>query len=694
MRSLLVGFMGIFILSVVCPAQTATAHGPMPPIDHFNVDQVDKTLDPCADFFHFACSKWIKANPIPADLPGQTAFGKLAIWNIAAVRDTLEEAAGAKDRSAAQQKVGDYYASCMDEDRINQLGIKPLQPALDRISKLKDKSQLPELIAYLHQLVRPADLIFTDNEYNGVLFGLFQQPDFDDASRTIGAFDQAGMGMPGRSFYLDDDAKSKDIRDKYQRHIAKLMELSGEPAQQSAADAKAILAFETALAKSAMDIVARRDPKNLNNKMSLQQLQALTPSFDFERYLTAMHAPASSQYLVLTPDFFRGLDKLIASESIEQWRSYLRWQTLLFTAQFLSQPFVEEQFDFFGRTLAGAQQISPRWRRCSFSADADLGEAVGQAYVAKYFPAESKERVLKMVHAIEAALNRDIDAATWLSNASKQAAHIKLAAQIDKIGYPDRWRDYSSLEITRDDFVGNISRASRFEIDHRLSKFGKPTDRQAWGMSPPTVNAYEDTPTNTINFPAGILQPPFFEASASDAVNYGGIGAVIGHEIIHGFDDQGRKFDAQGNLRDWWTPQDAANYDQRDKCIQDEYTQDVPEAGVRQNGALSAGEDTADNGGIHIALAALETSLKSEGETLDSPAKDGLTQLQTFFLSYSEIWCSSLRPEAARTAVLTQGHSLDNYRVNNVLGNMPEFDHAFGCHSGQPMVHAKQCRVW
>ncbi len=544
------------------------------------------------------------------------------------------------------------------------------------------------------RLVRPADLIFTDNEYNGVLFGLFQQPDFDDASRTIGAFDQAGMGMPGRGFYLDDDAKSKDIRDKYQRHIAKLMELSGEPAQQSAADAKAILAFETALAKSAMDIVARRDPKNLNNKMSLQQLQALTPSFDFERYLTAMHAPASSQYLVLTPDFFRGLDKLIASESIDQWRSYLRWQTLLFTAQFLSQPFVEEQFDFFGRTLAGAQQISPRWRRCSFSADADLGEAVGQAYVAKYFPPESKERVLKMVHAIEAALNRDIDAATWLSNASKQAAHIKLAAQIDKIGYPDRWRDYSSLEITRDDFVGNISRASRFEIDHRLSKFGKPTDRQAWGMSPPTVNAYEDTPTNTINFPAGILQPPFFEASASDAVNYGGIGAVIGHEIIHGFDDQGRKFDAQGNLRDWWTPQDAANYDQRDKCIQDEYTQDVPEAGVRQNGALSAGEDTADNGGIHIALAALETSLKSEGETLDSPAKDGLTQLQTFFLSYSEIWCSSLRPEAARTAVLTQGHSLDNYRVNNVLGNMPEFDHAFGCHSGQPMVHAKQCRVW
>jgi putative endopeptidase len=363
-------------------------------------------------------------------------------------------------------------------------------------------------------------------------------------------------------------------------------------------------------------------------------------------------------------------------------------------APFLSQPFVEEAFDFFGRTLAGTQEIPPRWRRCSFSADADLGEAVGQAYVAKYFPAGRKERVLKMVRAIEAALNRDIDEATWMSDASKDAAHGKLAAQIDKIGYPDRWPDYSSVEIKRDDLVGNIFRASRFETSRRFSKIGKPTDRKEWGMTPPTVNAYEDAATNTINFPAGILQPPFFDASAPDAVNYGAIGTVIGHEIIHGFDDQGRKFDAQGNLRDWWTPEDAAVYDQRDKCIQDEYTQEIPEAGVRQNGALSAGEDTADNGGIHIALSALENTLTSNGKTLDGPAEDGLTELQTFFLSYSEVWCSALRPEAARTAVLTQGHSLDRYRVNNVLGNMSEFGHAFGCHAGQPMVHATQCRVW
>ena len=639
-------------------------------------------------------SKWIKANPIPADLPGQTAFGKLAIWNIAAVRDTLEEAAAAKERSPIQQLVGDYYASCMDESGINKLGITPLQPALDRITTLKDKAQLPELIAYLHQLVRPGDLVYTDTEYNGILFGLYPQPDYDDASTTIAAFDQAGMGMPGRDFYLKDDDKSKEIRDEYVKHIAKLLQLSGESAEQASMEAQSILATETALAKSAMDIIARRDPKNQNNKMSLQQIQALVPSFNFERYLKVMQAPASTQYLVLAPEFFREMGQLIASEPVERWRSYLRWQTLHFMAPFLSQPFVEANFDFFGRTLAGAQESPPRWRRCSFSADADLGEAVGEAYVAKYFPAERKERALGMVRSIEAALNRDIDAATWMSGASKQAAHAKLAAQIDKIGYPDHWRDYSSLVIKRDDLVGNISRASRLETTVRYGKIGKPTNRQAWLMTPPTVNAYEDASTNTINFPAGILQPPFFDAAAPDAVNYGAIGSVIGHEIIHGFDDQGRKFDAQGNLRDWWTPQDATNYDDRDKCIQDEYTQDVPEAGVKQNGALSAGEDTADNGGIHIALSALDETLKSSGKTLDSPAPDGFTELQTFFLAYSEIWCAADRPEAARTAVLTQGHSLARYRVNNVLGNMPEFEHAFDCHAGQPMVHAPQCRVW
>lgn len=684
----------VCLLCAVSFAQKDTNSDSTPPLQHFNPDQVDHSLDPCSDFFQYACSKWIKANPIPPDQPGSGTFAKLAVWNVSAVHLTLEDAAKATNRTPAEQKAGDYYASCMDVATIDKLGITPLKPELDRIARLQDKSQLPELVASIHQIIRPANLNFIDAQYLGVLFGIYAMPDFDDASSMLAALDQSGMGMPSREFYLNDDAKSKAIRENYVKHITKMLELSGESPAQAASDAQSVLTIETGLAKAAMDIVARRDPKNQNNKMTLQQVQALTPSFDWARYFAAMNAPSSPEYLVLAPDFFRGMEKLIASESIESWRAYFRYSTLRFMGQYLSDPFFNEVFDFFGRQLFGAAQPQPRWRRCSQNADADLGDAVGQAYVAKYFPPEDKERMQQMAKAIETALHEEIDTASWMSPETKKLANIKLSAQIDKIAYPDHWIDYSSLVIKRDDFLGNVERAAHFEIDRRMAKFGKPANRYDWGMTPPTVNAYEDTQTNTINFPAGILQPPFFDATQIDAVNYGAIGVVIGHEITHGFDDQGRKFDAKGNLKDWWTPQDAANYDKRDQCIQDEYTQDVPEAGVKQNGKLSAGEDTADNGGIHLALSALESTLKAQGKTLDSPTPDGLTELQNFFLSFANIWCGELRPEAARTAVLTQGHSLQRYRVNNTVGNMPEFEHAFGCHAGQPMVHANQCRVW
>jgi putative endopeptidase len=685
------------ILLALGAASWAQAPSPvsMPELEHFSLDQVDKSLDPCTDFFEYACGKWIKANPIPPDQGGWGTFNSLALWNIAAVHNTLEEAAQlSPSRTPVQQKVGDYYAACMDEGNINKAGIAPLQPLLDRIAGMTNKSQLPEVVASIHQVIRPANLNFIDAAYEGVVFGIYAQPGLDDASITLAILDQSGMALPGREFYLNDDAKSKEIRDKYVKHVARLLVLSGESQAQADTDAKAVLAMETELANAAMDIVARRDPKNLNNKMSLQQIQALTPSFEWKRYFAAVQAPAAPQYLVTAPTFFRGMEKLIPSHSIEQWRAYLRWSTVHSLAFALSQPFVEENFDFFGRTLGGAQQLQPRWRRCSIYADIDLGEAVGQAYVAKYFPPQNKERMLQMVKAIEAALNQDIDAATWMSDKTKQAAHTKLAAQVDKIGYPDRWRDYSSVDIKRDDFLGNVQRSSVFEIRRRMAQFGQPADRTEWGMTPPTVNAYEDPQHNTINFPAGILQPPFFDASAGDATNFGAIGAVIGHEIIHGYDDQGRKFDAQGNLKEWWTAADAANYDQRDKCVTDEYTQDVPEAGVKQNGKLSAGEDTADNGGVHIALAGLQNTLKSQGKDLDQQAGNGATELQNFYLSYANVWCGSVRPETARTAVMTQGHSLSRYRVNNVVGNMPEFAHAFGCRAGQPMVHANACRVW
>ena len=688
------------VLLVLCipsfaQSNAAPSSSSMPALERFSIDQVDKTLDPCTDFFQYACGKWIKANPIPADQGGWGTFNMLAIWNIAAVHNTLEEAAqSSANRTPVQQKVGDYFASCMDEDAINKAGLKPLQPELDRIAGIKKKSQLPEVIASIHLMIRPANLNFIDAAYQGVLFGIYSAPGFDNARVTLASLDQSGMALPGREFYLKDDAKSKEIRDKYVQHVARMLELSGESTPQAAKDSQSVMAIETELAKSAMDIVVRRDPKNLNNRMSLKQVQALTPSFNWKQYFAAMQAPPSPQYTVTAPDFFRGMEKLLQSRSLEEWQAYLRWSVLHSLASSLSQPFAEENFDFFGRTLGGTKELQPRWRRCSIYADIDLGEAVGQAYVAKYFPPENKQRMLEMVKAIEAALGQDIDAATWMSDSTKKAAHVKLSAQIDKIGYPDHWRDYSAIEIKRDDFLGNVQRSSGFEIRRRIAKFGQPANRTEWDMTPPTVNAYEDPQHNTINFPAGILQPPFFDASASEGNNYGAIGGVIGHEIIHGYDDQGRKFDAEGNLKDWWTAADAANYDQRDRCITDEYTQDVPEAGVKQNGKLSAGEDTADNGGLHIALAGLENTLKSQGKNLESQSSNGDTELQNFFLSWANVWCGELRPEIARTAVMTQGHSLERYRVNNVVGNMPEFAHAFGCRAGQPMVHANACRVW
>jgi endothelin-converting enzyme/putative endopeptidase len=676
-------------------AQSSAASSSTPKLEQFDPAMADRTLDPCSDFFQYACGKWLKANPIPADQAGWGTFYSLSLWNIAAVRETLEQAAKVSaNRTAVDQKVGDYFASCMDEDAVNRAGLTPLKPMLDRIEKLNDRSQLPELIAYIHQRIRPASLNFIEAQYPGIVFGVYSQPGFDDASITLGALDQGGMNLPSREFYLKDDDQSKEIRAAYVKHVSRMLVLSGEPQVKSESDAAAVLAFETALANAAMDIVLRRDPKNQNNKMTLDEVQALTPSFNWKAYFAAMHAPASPQYLVISPVFFRGLEKLIASEPLEHWRAYLRYSAVHNAAPALSDPFVQENFGFYGRRLSGAQQIQPRPRRCAISTDADLGEAVGQAYVARYFPPENKSRMVEMVKAIEGTLKEDIDSADWMSPPTKKLAKEKLAAQIDKIGYPDKWRDYSPVQIKRDDYLGNIQRASAFEMQWRLSKFGRPTDRQEWAMSPPTVNAYEDAASNAINFPAGILQPPFFEASQIDAVNYGAIGAVIGHEIIHGYDDQGRKFDAKGNLSDWWSTQDAANYEKRDACITDEYTQDVPEAGVKQNGKLSAGEDTADNGGVHIALGGLKKKLASEGKDLDSMTKDDLTQLQTFFLSYAHVWCGELRPEAARTAVLSQGHSLARYRVNNVLSNMSEFAHAFKCKTGQPMVRANACRVW
>ena len=688
-----------FLLFVSCLsfAQSATSSGSqreaLPKLQHLSADQVNPQVDPCTDFYKYTCSKFFAANPIPPDRSSWGVIGPLSKWNEITLRQVLEETAAKRtSRTAAEQKVGDYWASCMDESKIESSTPGQLKAEIERIDKIANKSQLAEALAHL-QMTFPGAWDAADAATFTPMFGFGSSPDFDDATKIIAMFDQGGFVLPGREFYLDNDAKSVEIRNKYQAHIASMLKLAGELEKQATADARVVLAMETALVKSAMDIVKRRDPKNLNNKMSLEDLGKLAPSFHWKEYVGLLHTPSNTTYLVTSPDFFSGLGQLIDQESLDHWKAYLRWHLVHGSAPILNRAFVAENFNFT-RNLTGAKELPPRWRRCVHSTDNALGEALGQAYVSRAFPPESKERVLKMVHAIEAALEQDIGELNWMAPETKAQAKAKLHMILDKIGYPDHWRDYSLLEITPDNYFKNVQRATAFEFNRQLQKIGKPLDRQEWQMTPPTIDAYYDAQTNTINFPAGILQPPLFDRGQDDAANYGAEGAVIGHEITHGFDDQGRKFDGNGNLRDWWTPADAKSYEERGKCISDEYTQEIPEAGVKQDGLLTQGEDTADNGGVHLALIALSNTLKEQGKSLDDKAPDGLTELQRFFLAYAYTWCTEQRPEVMRTQVIGNPHSLPKYRVNNVVSNMPDFAKAFGCKKGQPLVHENACRVW
>lgn len=668
----------------------------VPKLEHFDPDLVDKSLDPCNDFYKYSCNKWLTANPIPADQVYWSTGSGLQLWNEGVLRETLE--AASKDdpnRSALQRQIGDYWAACMDESGIETASLKSLQPELARIAALKSKKDITLEIAHLQQ-VFPGAWQPGDNESSSPLFGFTGQQDYDNASMVVAQIDQAGLSLPNRDYYLNTNDKSKEILAKYRTHLQKMFVLAGESDSRAAADAGTVIELETALAQAQMDNVKRRDPKNINNKMTLAQVRALAPAIDWDGYLKAVHAPASDHYIVTSPEFFRAEEKLINSRPLDQWQTYLRWQVIHRAAPYLTKAVDDENFSFFAHTLVGAEKQRPRWRRCVAAADRDLGEALGQAYVDRAFPPESRARTVEMVHSIEAALNSDIQSLSWMSPATKEQAIVKLKGIEDKIGYPTLWRDYSSVNISRDSYLNNVAQATSFEFERWVDKIGKPVDRSEWTMTPPTINAYYDPQLNTINFPAGILQPPFFDPTKDDAVNFGAIGMVIGHEIIHGFDDEGRKFDAKGNLRDWWTADDAKKYDERGKCISDEYTQEVPEAGagVKQNGLLTQGEDTADNGGVHLALAALEWALKQQGKSLDDKGDDGWTYRQRFFLSDAYSWCANVRPEVARLIVTTDPHSLPVFRINNVLANMPEFAQAFSCKPGQKMVRANACRVW
>ncbi|HEX4487294.1 MAG TPA: M13 family metallopeptidase [Terriglobales bacterium] len=655
--------------------------------DHFDLNLIDKQIDPCVDFYQYSCKKWIDANPIPSDQASWSNGSKLALWNQGVLRDTLEKAsANDPKRSVVDQKIGDYYASCMDESAINATGVEAIQPELDRISALKDKKQLGAELAHLHNIT--FSLLPGSNSGAATpLFGFGQGQDLDDASKVVASADQGGLGLPDRDYYFKNDEKSVQTRKDYVAHLEKTFALLGEDSAKSAADAKVVMEMETALAKSSMDIVKRRDPANLNHKMTLAEMAALTPNFPWNDYLKGIGAPATAHYLIYTPDFFKGMNALIVSAPLDQWKTYLRWQLVVNSSSLLSTAFADEHFDFYGRKLIGQKEQRPRWRRCVQAVDRDLGEALGQAYVDRTFGADGKERMLKLVNAIEASMGQDIEQLDWMTPATKKEALAKLHKIEDKIGYPDHWRDYSSVKIVRGDALGNAYRSSEFEFKRQLAKIGKPVDRGEWGMTPPTVNAYYDPQMNSVNFPAGILQPPFFDKTMGDEVNYGAVGAVIGHELTHGFDDEGRQFDPNGNLRDWWTKEDGQEFDKRAKCVADEYSDFEAAPGTKLNGKLTLGENTADNGGLRVALMAL----LHDGAAKDS---DGFTPEQKFFIAYGQVWCSSWTPEFARLVAQSNPHSPPQFRVNGVVSNMPEFQKAFGCKQGQPMVRENACHVW
>jgi putative endopeptidase len=684
-------------VAVALCGATANADDGGVPLNHFDAKGVNKQLDPCTDFYQYSCSSWVAANPIPSDQGRWSVASNLQVWNETALRDTMQGLSQPDPkRSRLEQQVGDYWHACIDEAAIDRAGLSPIKAELDRITSMKSKAALATEIARQHQSIPGATGVFNayDNYTPAALFGFGPTQDFADSALVVAAIDQGGMGLPSRDYYLSDDAKMKENRQKYLAHVIRLFVLAGESAAKAKSDADSVMRIETALAKASMDAIARRDPKNLNNVRSLAQVKAATPSFDWATYLVAVGAPAPKHYIVSAPAFWDEVEKLIKAEPLDAWKAYLRWWVLHGNATVLGKDFVDANFEFYGTTLVGAPKLRPRWRRCVIFADRDLGEALGQAYVARAFSGDSKPRSEALVKAIENALATDIEGLDWMSATTKKAALAKLSAIEDKIAYPKTWRDYSAITIGRSSMAANVHATSAFELKRQLAKIGKPVDRIEWAMTPPTIDAYYDPQLNTINFPAGILHPPFFDANQDDAANFGSIGMVIGHEIVHGFDDQGRKFDGQGNLRDWWTPEDGKQYDVRGSCIAQEYTQEIADLGVKQDGRMTQGEDTADNGGIHIALLALENTLKAQGKSLDDIGPDGVNNRQRFFLAFAFSWCGSQRPELARTQVATNPHSLPRFRVNNVVANMPEFKKAFGCKAGQPMVHDVACRVW
>ncbi len=660
---------------VATTASGPAAHG-------VDLEILDKTCKPCEDFYHYASGEWLAKNPIPPAYPSWGRFSELAERNRELLHQILEAAAANAKASPGsnEQKIGDFYASCMDEKQIDAAGVKPLDAEFARIDGLRSTQEIQAEIARLQGMGVRA------------LFEFGSTQDDKNSTQVIGGADQGGLGLPDRDYYTKTDDRSKQIRQQYEEHVAKMLALAGDDTAKASSEAQAILELETKLADASLTRIERRDPEKTYHKMDRAELKALTPNWSWDDYFQQIGYTNIDSVDVSTPKFFQAMSQDLKDIPLDTWKAYLRWHLLNSTAAYLPEPFVNEDFNFKGRVLLGTKELLPRWKRCVSATDRQLGEALGQIYVQKYFPPEAKARALEMVNNLTAALRDDLQTLPWMSPATRKQALVKLAAFTRKIGYPDKWRDYSAYVVDRGPYVLNQIRGAQFEFKRDLNKIGKPVDRTEWGMSPPTVNAYYNPEMNEIVFPAGILQPPFFDPKADDASNYGGIGAVIGHEMTHGFDDQGRKFDAQGNLRDWWTPEDEKNFNARAACVEKQFDDYVVQDDLHENGKLELGESIADLGGLNIAYRALQKAEKGK-----PPAPiGGLTADQRFFLAFAQIWASNDRPEYERLIVNTNPHPLGRFRAIAAPSNMPQFAAAFGCKPGDPMARpaAIRCQIW
>jgi putative endopeptidase len=647
-----------------------------------DVSAIDKTAEPCTDFYAYACGNWRKNNPIPADKVRWGRFDELQEHNVYTVYSLLQQAAD-HPATPLQTKYGNYFAACMNDTLANQLGAKPIQPMLDRIASWKDKPALAKLIGTLEA-----------DHGLGLLYGFGSEQDQKDSSKQIPALGQGGLSLPDRDYYLENNERMTGIRTKYVEHMTRMFVLMGDTQEQAAAEAQAVLRIETALAKGSMPRVEMRDPANVYHVQTVAQLQTLSPDYKWNDYFNTIKTPVKTTLNVATPEYFKAMNAQIESAPIADMKSYLRWHVVHASASSLSKAFDDENFAFFNQTLAGQKEQAPRWKRCTQATDRALGEAVGQDWVAKNFTPEAKANMMELVHDLEASLGEDIQGLDWMSSTTKVEAAKKLAAFREKIGYPEKWRDYSSVDVKRDDRVGNGQRVAIFNDRRDLAKIGKPVDEKEWGMTPPTVNAYYDPSNNDINFPAGILQPPFYDFKIDAPVNFGAIGVVIGHEMTHGFDDQGSKYDAQGNVRMWWTDADKAEFDKRTDCEVKEYGGFEVAQGQKLNGKLTLGENTADNGGLQVSYMAMHKELAKLGGDAATKQIDGYTPDQRYFLGYAQVWCENTREQTALIRLKTDPHSSGQWRVNGAVQNSQKFADAFSCKKGQPMAPENACRVW